>query len=300
MEENRQDCVLQVSSPDRNCQSETHGKHLDILVENTERLTKLLVSNMIETRESDLESMQSDNDPLITLVSEDDEEDDEMDEEYVAENVKDDERTFVAAEAEESLVEIESEIATLKSEADIPVEELRQRYWSGEVAEVKRSEFAQHLHEDKQNTSFKFSEFELISKPGLQVRDSDSSWKHVILYRRRVAPNKGSVVISYRNGIFEGLKGNPYRLDMKASSFDGNSGVLYDGDGQVIETRSKRRISRNQNVPPVDDNIITMEDEEEVDEAFVFYQEDAVDDETTMAEAEVGETSRMSRTRSRS
>ena len=53
-------------------------KHLDILVENTERLTKLLVSNMIETRESDLESMQSDNDPLITLVSEDDEEDEDV------------------------------------------------------------------------------------------------------------------------------------------------------------------------------------------------------------------------------
>ena len=33
------------------------------------------------------------------------------------------------------------------------------------------------------------------------------------------------------------------------------------------------------------------EEEEEEDEAFVFDQEDAVDDETTMAEAEVGETS---------
>jgi len=239
-------------------------KHLDILVENTERLTKLLASNMIETREAELLSAEENDDPLITLVSEDDEDTD--DEDYVAEKnfVKDDERTLIAAEREESLVEIESEISALHEEAEMDIEELRQRYMNGEV---KRSAFEIHLEENKRNGELK--EFEVISKPNFQVRDSDGkSWKHVILYRRRGSPF--NVVISYREGSFEGLKGG-YK-------FVGD--VLKDADGEIIETRSGFLIEDEEKME---------EDEEEEDEAFMF--EEQADDETTLAEADALESS---------
>eukprot|EP00940_MAST-03C_sp_MAST-3C-sp2_P000876 g876.t1 len=347
-------------------------KHLDMLVDNTERLTKILArrdpaegSGCNETKVS-----HAAKDSMENLVSEDDDDNDDSseDELYVCDGEKllDDETTIDAAEAYDTYDTISNEIRLLKEEALMPVRDLQQQYWSGGGSTSRSTSpllphasprggtafytYARHVQSDIENVDFDHANFRIVSCEGLQIIEDDGKWHHAVLYRQCDGLEKeaGRIVISYENCVYEGLGGKPYSLKLsdaesysESSSpllFSGNvtQGTLFDGDGNVIPTRSltvkeqaeagetpgeieselatlkdeaemsveelRRRYgwdaaradsnsvgSGDRDAAEEDESSKTSGDEDEEDGAFAPC-EDTVDDETTMAEAEAGET----------